>query len=428
MSFKINNRQFLSALILFFYLAPLLFLVYYSIGLMSPDKRWSILSIGLLIISFGALALTYLLYYWEEVLKEKLKKSEKQLVLLEDGQVQTLYHPLKETKVTSLDPLLLIKSDEIASSSSFKEDVYFSQTALADYKEKDIPSLEEFKKKSQEISLLKEENQQLTLKTDRATQDFADYKTFSEEQLKQKTLQISTFQQTVEEQRTEIENQQEQIRLLTTKVNDLTYEIKTLLYLQESESLAKPIYQPPQTTKPPSPPVVPQSPEKTTLSEMETLIKTTAEAEILLKRCLGVAQTFIGTNYYGNESSRYREFSSPYYTIDQRRLFDSLRSETSALILVYSLKEEKFVFANHLSKTILGWNPEKLIQDFSGLCQESMVDWKKALALLTTQPQAQTRLLLKTRDGDELVLNFHLGQVSVGLFKNYAIGIMYPDQ
>lgn len=435
MQFKIKNRQFLFAAIIVFYLIPLLFFSTYSINLMSQHKSWMLLSLGLLLIVCGTLALMILLFYWEQSIRDKKQNS----LLLPVQKSPLLFSVEKEEqKVTALNSSFnqITQPDELSNRIESK-DLNLLHEALKAHQEQQGQLTNTLEMKNQEIEKEKKENQQLQFKIQQIAQDFADYKLFSEEQLKQKQLQLTTLQQIIEDQRTEVEKRQEQIYQLDTKVHDLSYEIKTLLYLNEEEA--------------PSPKSSPIVKEEFLLSQAafqgnwldhqeisyaaldslqannsENPVQNSSEAIHLLKKCILIAQKLTGANYYNNESSRYREFSSSYYAIDQRRLFDNLRNETRALIIVYSPKEQKLLFANNESKTLLGWNPEKFVSDFSSIMHEGISDWKKALSLIPTASESQARLLAKTKNGQEVILNCHLSGVPTGLFRNYIIGVLYP--
>jgi hypothetical protein len=433
------NRQLLSAAIIIFYLIPLLFFSAYSITLMSHHKSWTLLSLGLLLVVFGTLALMLLLFYWEKSIREK-KHSH----LFPTQKLPTLSSIEKEDKVTSLDPTLMFNQiplqeslDQLGSKENSKE-FHLLQKALKTNQEQQEQLVKTLEIKDQEVQKKEEENKQLQLKAQQIAQDFADYKLFSEEQLKQKQLQLTALQQNIEDQRAEMEKRQEQIHQLDTRVHDLSYEIKTLLYLHEEEAIpAKSssagikeeishaflngtLSENQDTTC-----VVIETPHHDT-NLVEIPVRTSIEAVKLLKKCINIAQKLTGANYHSNESSRYREFSSSYYAIDQRRLFDNFRSETGAIIIVYSQKEQKLLFVNNESKTILGWSPEKFLADFSSIMQEGINDWKKALHLLATASDSQARLLAKTKNGQEVLLNCHLGVITSGLFRHFVIGVLYP--
>lgn len=441
MKFKISNRQFLSAAIIVFYLIPLLFFSIYSIKLMSHNKSWTLLSLGLLLVVFGTISLIFLISYWEQSLRDK--KPHHSLLLSQ--------HPLssnkKEAKVTLLNPLLTFDSivqpepvENIGTKENSKE-LNLLQTALQASQKQQEELAKAIEVKGQELHKQEEENRQLQNKAKQVAQDFADYKLFSEEQLKQKQLQLTALQQIVEDQRTEMEKRQEQIHQLDTKVHDLSYEIKTLLYLNEEETApakSSPILIKEEKVFASIPALQTEHQEITATDIIQPSIsqeshaqesfsiRTSAEAVQLLKKSIQIAQKLTGANYYGNESSRYREFSSSYFAIDQRRLFDSLRSEKGALLIVYSQKEHKLLFVNGQSKTLLGWSTEKFLADFALIMQEGIQDWKKALQALSSSSESQTRLLAKTKQGQETLLNCHLGTIPSGLFRNYVIGVLYP--
>lgn len=434
MKVKISNRQFLSAAIIVFYLIPLLFFSAYSIKLMSHHKSWTLLSLGLLLVVFGTLSLIFLLSYWEQSMRDK--KSTNSLLLPE--QSPTLFSIEKEAKVTSLDPSLTFNpiAQHDATENIGSKELNLLQAALRASQKQQEELAKSLEMKGQELHKQEEENRQLQLKVQQVAQDFTDYKLFSEEQLKQKQLQLAALQQMVEDQRSEMEKRQEQIHQLDTKVHDLSYEIKTLLYLHEEETVPAKSTGAKEEKYPSLSEAQMESQESSSIATLEapmnqdimqeSTIRAPGEAIQLLKKCIHIAQKLTGANYYGNESSRYREFSSSYFAIDQRRLFDSLRSEAGAILVVYSQKEHKLLFVNNECKTLLGWSPEKFLADFSSIMQEGIQDWKKALQALSAASESQARLLAKTKQGQEVLLNCHLGVISSGLFRHYIIGILYP--
>lgn len=443
MKLKISNRQSLSAAIIVFYLLPLFFFSAYSIKLMSHQKSWTLLSLGLLMIVFGTLSLIFLLSYWEESLRDK--KSLNSLLLSREAESTTFFSPAVEDKVTLLNPSLSFDSDilhespENQGSKENSKELNLLQTALESSQKNQEDLAKGLEAREQQLQKQEEENKQLQFKVQQIAQDFSDYKLFSEEQLKQKQLQLNGLQQTLEDQRAEMEKRQEQIHQLDTKVHDLSYEIKTLLYLHEEESggtikatnakeekFSYPIFEEQLESDEKIMPAIIEPALNQEEQAPENAIRNPGEAAQFLKKCIGIAQKLTGANYYSNESARYREFSSSYLAIDQRRLFESLRAENSALVLVYSQKDQKVLFANNEAKALLGWSPEKFLNQFSSIMHEGMPDWKKALLSLNTASESQVRLLAKTKQGQEVLLNCHLGVIPSGLFRNYVIGVLYP--
>lgn len=436
---KITNRQFLSAAIIIFYLIPLLFFSAFNIKFLPQQQSWPLFSLGLLFAALGTFILTLLLFYWEESVREKEETSSFCTSSLPPNAALTN----KEEKVTSLDPGMSysIPVQEHQSPSQFEEntkEINLLETALKNTQNENEELIRALEHKSHEFEKQEEEINLLQLKALQIAQDFADYKLFSEEQLKQKQLQLTTLQQMMEDQRTEMEKRQEQIYQLDTKVHDLSYEIKTLLYLNQEETAAPKLPQYAKESDPtPTPDKLfpsengeqagpPLKPSQHDISRNDTPIRSPLEASALLKKCINMAQKLTGANYYSSESSRFREFTSSYYAIDQRRLFENLRGETGALIIVYSQKEDKLLFVNNESKTLLGWSPEKFVADFPSIIHQGINDWKKALSSLVSASDSQARLLSKTKQGQEIVLNCHLGLIPTGLFRNYVIGVLYP--
>lgn len=428
MKIKITNRQFLSASIIIFYLIPLLFFSSYSIGLMPHQKSWAILSLGLLTVACGTLTLLLLVYYWEESIQTKQRDCQlPYLPKIYESEFRSV-----EKVVESYSPQEFNDSEDNQPFVERGREAYNHDETIKRGHEKGEGLQSLIDLKDEEIQKLSFELESLKLIVEQTTQDYADYKLFSEEQLKQKQMQLSGLQQVIDDQKSEMETRQEQIHQLDSKIHDLSYEIKTLLYLndeEKQEALAAVV---------PSPESLVQQPEHNTepiqsLFDLqgedctsEASIKTPTEAAQLLRKCINIAQKLTGVNYFGNEISRYRELATSHYTIDHRRLFDSLRVETRALILVYSQKELKVLFANNQSKPLLGWAPDKLASDFSSIFQPGIADWKKLVGLLSTTIESQGHLLAKTKFGQELLLNCHLGVIPTGLFRHYVVAVLYP--
>lgn len=432
---KFTNRQSLFAAIIAFYLIPLLFFSGYSIRLMSHNKSWALLSMGLFLVSLGALSLIYLLFYWEQSLKGCRQEND---FPDEGGALPSLYLE-RENKVTAIDPALMQvpKPPHPFEEARVEDAKGNAHPELHQALSEKVEQLEKALRDSEETLRKNElEKEQLAVEALKRQQELSDYKLFSEEQLRQKQMQLTAAQQALENQQSEMEKRQEQISHLDAKVHDLSYEIKTLLHLSEEEKSAAPL------------PLDSVKEDFRFLSEIygkenigktdvngsdepfapdhSHIIQTAQEASRLLQRCIDTAQKLTGTNYFGSETSRYRDFSTSYFAIDQRRLWDSLRSETGALLVVYSQKEQKLCFANQGTKALLGWAPERFISDFSLIIQGGINEWKKGLAATSTMSDVQIRLLAKTRQGQEVWLNGHLGAIPSGLFRGHVIALFYP--
>ncbi len=426
MKFITSSRQLLSGAVVFFYLIPLLFFATYSIGLMSRNKSWLVLSLGLLLITTCSLILVLLLSYWENNLKKQVVNPP-----------IPVRYDTSEPKVTSLD--LAYEKEQMLSEyepKSSSNELGLLET-VNEYHEQNSKLQEQIENLHRTLDTFADENKVLKNAAERSEQDLEDYKLFSEEQLKQKQLQINNLQQMIDDQRTEMEKRQDQIQLLDTKIYDLSYEIRTLLHLNDSEkdevtvekSSGIPIRQVIHefnSEMENSSSMAVMAEEATENETANQPIKTAIEATALLKKCINNAQKLTGANFNSPEALRYREFSSTHYNIDQKRLFECLRSESNGLVIVYSPKDNKVLFANNMAKTLLGWSPEKFSSDFFNVIQEGMTYWKKALSLLSPTTDSQARLLAKTKQGHETLLNCHLGVIQSGLFRGYVIGVLYP--
>lgn len=425
MNVKLTNRQCLFLAVIAFYFVPLLFFGGYSIRLMSHQTSWTLFSLGLFLISFASLSLIYLLYYWEQSLRGPHQED--------DSFHSALTPPVEKAgKITALDPLYL------SGSPHFPEPIFSVQedkqgegdqkkgSPIVDL-ERENELLLQLTAKDEMIERLNDEIKKLAQKEDRKDEDLADYKLFSDEQLKQKQLQLTTAQQVINTQKNESEKQLEHIHQLECKIQDLSYEIKTLLKLNDGVEEAKIINKGSQSFEEEA---GYEKKEKDKISQVKNDLKTDAahclEPNALLKKCVNMAQKLTGTNYYGSEGSRYREFPASYFAIDQKRLFESLRGESGALLVVYSQKEHKLIFANEMTKMLLGWSADKFINDFTKIIEDGIPEWKQTLQNISVTKEAEIRLLAKTNFGREVLLNCHLGVVPSGLFRGFVIGVCVP--
>lgn len=380
MKLKFSNRQSILASVIAFYLIPVALFASYTMTLLPKNKSWLVLSIGLLLIAAFSMLFVIILYYWEQTFKRQSSQ---------DPYVDNLSHTHASTP-----QLHVYENDYISELNDLR-------ASLQGYQE-------------QQAGLI-DENQQLLSRANQIAQEYADYKIFSEEQLKQKNLQIQAFQRNIDEQQNEVKHQQDSMEQLHMKVRDLSYEIKTLLSINEREpafiSADAPFKAPHDQEEAPFP--------------IERQVHNDIDASLLLKRCINTAQKLTGAYYYGNELSRYREFSPSHSAIDLRRLFDSLRMENEALIVVYSPKDQKLLFANGQTKSMLGWSPDKFVSDFLTLIQEGAQEWKRAVNQTPSQSDTPLKLLLKSKSGQDVFLQCHLGSIPTGLFRGYIIGVLF---
>jgi gas vesicle protein len=352
------------------------------------------------------------MHYWEKAMRYQIKQDTP-FTSCSQQPLFSLNH--KENKLIPLEP----SSQEEALSASL-----YSKERQQEY----LNLTEELNSKRQELDQREKEREQLVKSIEQVSQDYSDYKAFSEEQLKQKNLQINQLQQIVEEQKNEIESKQAHIQQLNNKIYDLSYEIKTLLHVQDKGNPVKretfPFSKPYSDNLYPLKSSTPSSlfVEDTHLVDGKEIGRP-EDAVALLKKCIQSAQRLNGAYYHTNEESRF-PLSSHHYTMDFRHLFDSLKAETGAILFIYSQKEGKPLFANAYCKTLLGVSTEKFLQDLNTAIQQ-MPHWKQHVDTLAPDLYSPFSLMMKTKNGQEKSLQGHLGMIPTGLFRQYIIGVLY---
>ncbi len=404
MDFFSHSRYRILLAILFCYCLPLLAQIFFNTFQSPANTFWASTAIGLFITAFGSLILFMLITSWE--IEQKTIETE----------IITIEPPSPEP---TLDPKLLEEAEE-------RFHLVFEE--LSSCKAQNSQLEEELDHCQRELLDLNMESERLHRELEQTQQEFEHFKASSEEKLEQNHLFLGEYQQTINEQRNAVETKQQIIEQLETKVRDLTYEIKTLLQIAEKVQSDKP-----QTIVP-----IPlgalvlcETNTSYQVNENERPARQNLEKPVLmsnsiaaqLKRCLDIAQKITGGSHYANRLTRTRDLSLDNNALDLRRLCDSLRSEASSPLWVYSQKESKLLFANQEIKNLLGWHPEKFIQNFSEIIGGHTQEWQNALAQLAYKNICQTQLSLKAKSGQTVTLQCHMGVISTGLFRGYIIGI-----
>ena len=268
---------------------------------------------------------------------------------------------------------------------------------------------ENFQQKQHDIDNAKQE-------TDLLIAEFDHYKEMVSQRLAAAEGILREHQQTIKEQRETIEEKQQQILQLEGKTRDLNYEIKALLESSDNSSHST-IVRFPHEYHPVTSEVGNYVSEKP--------ISTPEEASKQLRRCLDIAQKITGASYYNGRSSRLRDIPIFNNALDMRSLFDSLRSENFAPIIVYSQKENKLLFVNNMIKNVLGWNTDKFEQNFHQLFVDGGEAWKQALSSLSFKNETQTTVTMEAKSGEGVSLKCQLGLIPTGSFRHHVIGILY---
>ena len=383
MGYWIGSRHTILWAIVICYLVPILSLTAFFNIISPPHLIWRGLAIGILLSAAGSLILYFLLTYWE--LNRRPQSAAPQIV---------------------------------------------HQNAASEDNHENARLIKELDTKNDEIEQLQREIEKNIFQYETIINEYNTYKIQAREQIEQQSRLLNELKESLVEQRTGIERKQLQISQLETKVSDLTYEIKTLLHLAESaatstqkESLSPAdgmvMYETPfhYSTKP-----IEEEPDFSVLIEKQ--ISTAHEASLQLKRCLDIAQKITRSSHFA-EPSRFRDFSSDSFALDLRRLCDSLRSENNSSILLYSPKEDSLIFANNQVKFLSGWSPDKFVQNFSEIIQDGLKEWKNGIAALSLKNESQVKIILKTRSGQDILVNCHMGMIPTGIFRHHIIAVLY---
>lgn len=264
----------------------------------------------------------------------------------------------------------------------------------------------ELKKKTEELNRFYED-----------ADKFAAYKAATEDELMKKEALLNEFQETITRQRDVLKKRQEQVTELESKIHDLNYEVNTLLDVVKINE-----------TTPDLPYTGIQLKEGAGSYQVTPPLSTVSspgDATHQLKRCMDIAGKITGANHFEAANSRFKEWHIDNYALDLRRLFDNLRGESSSTIFVFSQKDNRLLFVNNQAKHLLGWTPEKFIQNFSEIIEESVQEWNRSVHRLSSQPETSSQMLMKNKAGQSIPVNCHMGMISSGLFKNHIIGVLY---
>lgn len=410
-----QSRHMVLWAVILCYLFP--FIALSSIGAFMgrAPKNWFLLCIALLLSSIGSLTLYWVMAKWES----SWKSSSDDSAINEEA--QPLSHPIfvsEEDIVldnTAIDPHSKDSNAELilAAEKAFQD----SQQINAEL-QSDMVSLRD---RLQQLSQEKEHSQ---LQLHKALGDLDAYKETCLQQQEQYKIYINELQDQLADQKQQAEKKQYQISHLETKVGDLTYEIKTLLQIAERHL--------PNTSPLSDQSMTSTSDISKTLSDYELaeshhekLIGSSEGASIQLKRCLDIAQKIAGSNRFNTQISSFLDSPADNFTLDLRRLCDTLRSENNSTVVLYSPKESQPLFVNNHIRETTGWSPEKFVQNFNDIIHDSLYDWRQGLAGLSLKPETAIQLSLKTKSGPNILVKAHLGLIPTGIFRHYAIAILY---
>lgn len=243
-----------------------------------------------------------------------------------------------------------------------------------------------------------------------------------EEVRQEKESIYAEYQQAVSNQRARLESNQELVAQLENKVRDLSFEIRTLLRVDEMEE--KEVVSPSPVERGAVHREVDQWVESLPLSSDEG-VRTQYDAFVLLHRCLKIAQSLAGASHFSGGAGHFSELSLSNTTIDLRRLFDRLRSETGAVVVAYSRAENRLLFANAVTRSLFGWSSERFARDFSSLLQGGRREWEEAVQTLQADEEATLRLVLRDKAGCDLLVQCCMAMVAKGAFRGCILAVLY---
>jgi hypothetical protein len=375
-----------------FYLFPMLLYSAYALQTMDTGIAWGVVTVGLLLSTFGAAAIVIMLRNWESLMRT---------------QVATLV----EKKVTQLAVPVQTQAAASEPDHRLTQEIEVLRVELQQRKE--------------ELNLVKQQQANL----DTQSKDREEIAKTSIEEAKYNQQALGDLKQTISEQRTIIDKKQQYISRLETKIQDLTYEVKTLLQLGDmganeegrASHPAVDLFSQNEGQNPELDEMVQQLPVSS-----DRTVHTHYDAAVQLQKCVEIAQQLTGAGHLAGDSGRFLDLSVDSYAIDLRRLFDSYRNENTCTILLYSQKERKLLFVNNQIKGLLGWSPERFVTDFPGVISHNAAQWDEAIQQIHENKEAQIRLLAKGRDGNDAPLHCYMGKIPNGAFTNHIIGILYP--
>jgi len=396
-----NTRYSILPAIIAFYFIPLALLSIYGAIKVPLNQSFSIASIGLFCSVIGTLILFVILKTWEE-----------QLIEASGFEVAHENQLPNERKIALNDSLLeetKLRCDQL------EEELKETKSQLSSFEE-------DCENKKQELTVTAKEKENLQKDQELLIKELEQLKISTEEKLEQNHIFVNEYQKTIHEQRSLIENKQQQIAQLESKVRDLTYEIKTLLQLAEKAETFTVQDRPSSLI------------EHSALAEngglepyfaRQPIVSTREQASKQLKHCIEIAQKITGVGHYGSRLSKIRDLSIDNYSLDLRHLSENFNNENSCVVFLYSQKENKLLFINKKIKEILEWTQEKTIQNFVDIISNSTEEWNQLLSQLSYKNEVSAELALKAKNGKFVSVNCHLGVIPTGLFRSNTIGILY---
>lgn len=419
-----NYRESVYVTILICYLLPILIFSKHSVSLMPPNKSWGVISIGLMISVLGSALLILLVNHWEQSLRRKWLLQERVAGSTGAAEGARGGDDLNEENQNKITPLHL-ESDAL----SGQESAETFNVALIESEQHKQPIMSELNSLNEQLRQLYDANGQYKQQLDKAQREFEEYRQSSDALLTSARGELTEARQANDHLRGQLEEKERLVTELESKNRDLSYEVKTLLELEDKESASA--FQGNPAAAHPFHPVISTFSNEDDLSAVATegiksasserKVRTSYDAVLELQRCIDQARNMKGAAHL-SEGGR---LGTDNYAIDLRRLFDKFRHETSSPILLYCPDAEKVLFASNQIKGLLGWSPEKFAHDFFNLLQEGGDAWRAAAKNLDGTNHQRVTMVMKTcREGSDALVHCYINKISGGPFANNVIGVL----
>lgn len=405
-SFLTRKNFYLLSLICF--LVPHLIILAHSLSSVSQEQGKRIFLSAFFVVGGGLFLSLLLLRKFEKKMQEKVSFLVRAKVESMGG-IDTL----------KLEEKLLEKSH--GETPRLKEERDFLQTSLAQEKERGDLLEIELEKFLGEMRLKERDYGDLRREQERTLEEIHQLKEEHSNELKHKDALLYEYQQTIQEQRGVIEKKQRHLNKLEGKVRDQMYEIRSLLQLDDP----KPAKHFPFSDASDKKEDLTHYYLPSALPEKREVV-TAYDLSLILQKYVELAEKFTGLGTKEGSTPRFLDLSLESYAIDLRYLFDSLREEPSGILFVYSRKEGKILFVNSQAKTLLGWSPEKLKQDFAQLVVSGYAHFHENLTYLSGAKEASVALVIRSKNGDEIPLQCLMEEVKSGPFLNHVVGLLAP--
>ena len=408
-----NYRHFIYAIIILGYFLPII--IYCSYGTIS-SRSWSFFTLGLLISILGSGVLIFFMRNWEEGMRRHVSRLVcRKVNKLREGGFIPPRDIIREEEGS-------LRGEYEKQAEHYGQEITYLKRELQNAQESSEVLAQKMESSSQELSKLQGERQHLISQCKKFASRFQSIKDQYLSKVGRQEGVVAEHERQIAHQQGLIEQYQREIQQFKSRNEDLNYELKTVLELkdleEEAESGVEEYYS---YDEVPDEDVVLESGKVESIWQPAVIDSESAQTE--LQRCIGIAEDISEGSRLGNGGSGVITMFMDSYAIDMRRLFEQYRNVDDNVIFFYSPQEDRLVFINRQVRDLVGFTPERFINDFYRLVQ-NVDDWKVGLQQLEYNQITTIRLLVKDKSGGGLWVDCHLGRIPVGIFSNNVVGVL----